>query len=136
MQSCYFTAHCDAFFFLFFFFFFFLLLHGWGNQLMFLFLFVCFSLVLFFPISLLGFLGMVSIPLLPRSSWLFPSIVFHSTEISLGSNCYGGSALLYYVIFIEHCCMYMILSWLRLGSWWGTMSVCFFPTPPDQSTGK
>ena len=89
------------------------------------------------PISVLGFLGMVSIPLPPLFSWLFPSIVFYSTEISLGSNCYGRSALLYFAIFIKHCYMYMILSWLRLGSGGPCLYVFFFfPTPPNQSTGK
>ena len=70
--------YCAAFF----------LLHVRGNQLVFLCVgvlgWVCVCVCEFFffffsPISVFGFVGMVSAPLLPHSSWLFPSIVFYST---------------------------------------------------------
>ena len=109
---------------LFFFFFFFLLLHGSGNQLVFLFF--------FFPISVLVFLGMMSIPLLPHSSWLFP-ICQHcfSFNINISWFLLLWQVNIYYAIFTKHCCMYMILSWLRLGSGGPCLHVFFFhPTRP------
>ena len=82
-------------------------------------------LVLVFLISVLGFLGMVSIPLLPHSSWLFPSIVFHSTEISLGYNYYDRSALLLLCHLYKALLYVHDLELVEIGVWW-IMSVCFF----------
>ena len=70
---------------------------------------------------------MVSIPLLPHSSLLFPSIVFHSTEISRGSNCCGRSALFYYkaLLYVHDFVL------VEIGVWW-TMSVWFIFSHPTR----
>ena len=108
----------------------FLLLHGGGNQLVFLFLFF-FFFFFFFPISVLVFLGMMSIPLLPHSSWLFPiSQHCFSFNINISWFLLLWQVNIYYAIFTKHCCMYMILSWLRLGSGGPCLYVFFHPTTP------
>ena len=105
----------------------FLLLHGSGNQIVFLFFFF-----FFFPILVLVFLGMMSIPLLPHSSWLFP-ISQHCFSININISWFLllWQDNIYYVIFTKHCCMYMILSWLRLGS--GGPCLYGFFSPPHQT---
>ena len=65
----------------------FLLLHGRGNQLMFL-VFFCFCFLFFCsPFQCWSFWEWCPFPCFLIHLGFFPSIVFHSTEISLGSNC-------------------------------------------------
>ena len=86
----------------------------------------------FFPISVLVFLGMMSIPLLPHSSWLFPiSQHCFSFNINISWFLLLWQVNIYYAIFPKHCCMYMILSWLRLGSCGPCLYVFFHPTRPE-----
>ena len=91
-----------------------------------------FLFVFVFPISVLVFVGMMSIPLLPHSSWLFP-ISQHCILFNINISWFLllWQVNIYYVIFTKHCCMYMILSWLRLGSAGPCLYVFFFhPTRP------
>ena len=92
----------------------------------------CFFFFFFFPISVLVFLGTMSIPLLPHSSWLFPiSQHCFSFNINISWFLLLWQVNIYYAIFTKHCCMYMILKWLRLGSGGPCLYVFFFhPTRP------
>ena len=85
-----------------------------------------------FPISVLVFLGMMSIPLLPHSSWLFshfPALFFNQHKYLLVPAAMTSQHLL--------CHLYKALLYVHdielveIGVWW-TMSVCFFfhPTRP------
>ena len=98
---------------------FFLLLHGSGNQLVFL-----FPPPPHFSAGLSGN-GVHSL----ASSFI---LAFSHHCISFNINITWFLLLwqvnIYYVIFTKHCCMYMILSWLRLGSG-GPCLYVFFPHP-------
>ena len=107
----------------------FLLLHGSGNQLVFVFFFFLFQCWSFWE-------------------WCpFPCFLIHLGFFPISQHCFSininiswflllWQVNIYYVILTKHCCMYMILSWLRLGSGGPCLYVFFFPTPPDLSTGK
>ena len=140
------------------------LLLPYFTVMLFFFFFFCFSMAVgtnwcfwfflffFFPISVLVFLGMMSIPLLPHSSWLFPiSQHCFSFNINISWFLLLWQVNIYYAIFTKHCCMYMTpistnsiscsynkallyvhdIELVEIGVWW-TMSVCFFfhPTRP------
>ena len=91
---------------------------------------VLFCFVLFcFSISVLGFLGMVSIPLLPHSSLLFPALYFIQHKYLLVPTVMAGQHLLWH---LYKALLYVHdIELVEIGVWW-TMSVCFF-SPPHQT---
>ena len=100
---------------------FFLLLHGSGNQLVFFFS--------YFSAGLSGndVHSLASSFILAFSH--FPALFFNQHKYLLVPA--AMQVNIYYVIFTKHCCMYMILSWLRLGSGGPCLYVFFFhPTRP------
>ena len=113
----------------FFFFFFFLLLHGTavGTNWCFWFLF-CF--VLFFLFQCWSFWEWCPFPCFLIHLGFFP-ISQHCISFNINISWFLllWQVNIYYVIFTKHCCMYMILSWLRLGSG-GPCLYVFFPPHP------